>query len=147
MVYEKILLLIKTTNPKRKAFICFDGVPPFPKMVQQRQRRFKSVLTKHIVNECSESSWNTNHITPGTEFMNGLDAFLIHLFKTHPNIVFSGTQEPMEGEHKICHLIRSDPVYYKNKHIMIYGLDADLIMLGLLLYAESFHIYLYIDIT
>ena len=143
MVYEKILLLIKTTNPKRKAFICFDGVPPFPKMVQQRQRRFKSVLTKHIVNECSESSWNTNHITPGTEFMNGLDAFLIQLFKTHPNIVFSGTQEPMEGEHKICHLIRSDPVHYKNKHIMIYGLDADLIMLGLLLYAESFHIYLY----
>jgi 5'-3' exonuclease len=143
MVYERVLLLIKTTNPTRKTYICFDGVPPFPKMVQQRQRRFKSVLTKHILNDPSSSLWNTNHITPGTTFMMGLDEYLIDMFKSHSSIVFSGTNEPMEGEHKICHMIRSDPSVYKGKNLMIYGLDADLIMLGLLLQGEEFTIYLY----
>ena len=50
-VYEKILVLIEINNPQRKIFVCFDGVPPFPKMIQQRQRRFKSVLTKKILND------------------------------------------------------------------------------------------------
>ena len=141
-VYEKVIELIKINNPTGKTFVCFDGVPPFPKMLQQRQRRFKSVLTKQILTN-ETPSWNTNHITPGTEFMIQLDLYLTDMFKNEKNIVFSGSGEKGEGEHKICHLIRSQSDSYIQKNIVIYGLDADLIMLGLLLQSEGFQIYLY----
>ena len=142
MVYEKIIQLIQTIDPKIKTYVCFDGIPPYPKMVQQRQRRFKSVLTKQILNDTS-CSWNTNHITPGTDFMNKLDDFLTIKFKKEKKVSFSGSNEPMEGEHKICYYLRSQQNLYENKTNIIYGLDADLIMLGLLLHSEHFTIYLY----
>ena len=141
MVYEHIMTLISVINPARNTYVCFDGVPAFPKMLQQRQRRFKSVLTKQILQ--SQESWNTNHITPGTIFMIGLDDYLSQKFKNQKKIIFSGSDVPMEGEHKICNLIRSRSSSYIDKNIVIYGLDADLIMLGLLLHAEGFNTYLY----
>tara|TARA_B100000886_G_scaffold139722_1_gene94519 strand:+ start:189 stop:1700 length:1512 start_codon:yes stop_codon:yes gene_type:complete len=142
MIHEKMMNLIQTLHPTTKTYFCFDGVPPYAKMVQQRQRRFKSILTKQILKQ-ENTSWNTNHITPGTDFMNRLDAYLIERFKGHRNIVFSGSQEPMEGEHKICHILRSQKQLFLEKNVMIYGLDADLIMLGLLLQIEPLSIYLY----
>jgi len=142
MVYDKIIHLVHVINPVHKSYICFDGVPAFPKMLQQRQRRFKSVLTKQIISDAN-SSWNTNHITPGTDFMIGLDKFLNDKFKNEKKIIFSGSDEPMEGEHKICDILRNNKQLYNNKNIVIYGLDADLIMLGLLLYTEGFNTYLY----
>jgi len=142
MVYKKIIHLIDTINPVHKSYICFDGVPAFPKMLQQRQRRFKSALTKQIINDEKEL-WNTNHITPGTNFMVELDKFLNEKFKNEKKIIFSGSEEPMEGEHKICDILRKQKHLYTNKNIIIYGLDADLIMLGLLLYSEGFNTYLY----
>ena len=143
MVYEKIIHLIDIINPTNKSYVCFDGVPAFPKILQQRQRRFKSVLTKEIINDLSLLKWNTNHITPGTDFMIELDIFLNKKFNNEKKIIFSGTNEPMEGEHKICHILRNNKEKYKNKNVVIYGLDADLIMLGLLLYTEGFNTYLY----
>ena len=142
MVYNKMIALKEQLKPRNKTYFYFDGVPPYAKMVQQRQRRFKSILTKQILQQ-ETKSWNTNHITPGTDFMNGLDDYLIEKFKYNKTIVFSGSQEPMEGEHKICDTIRSHSSIFKDKNIMIYGLDADLIMLGLLLQSEMFRIYLY----
>ena len=108
-------------------------------MYQQRQRRFKSILTKKILNK---SGWNSNQITPGTNFMIDLDKYLINEFKSKKNIIFSGSNEPMEGEHKICKIIKEKESVYKDKNIIIYGLDADLIMLGLLLNIK-FNIFLY----
>jgi 5'-3' exonuclease len=142
MVYKKIIGLVHTNKPTHKTYVCFDGVPPLPKMVQQRQRRFKSALTKQILN-ASNKTWDTNQITPGTSFMKGLDGYLYTQFNKDKKIVFSGSDEKNEGEHKICDLIRSHGHLYENKNIVIYGLDADLIMLGLLLHSEGFHIYLY----
>ena len=142
MVYQKILFLNSVIKPNDKTFICFDGVPPYPKMIQQRQRRFKSVLTKQIINN-KKKEWNTNHITPGTDFMNNLDEYLLIKFKNDKKIVFSGSNEPNEGEHKICNYIRNNIDLYKIKKNVIYGLDADLIMLGLLLHIEGINIYLY----
>ena len=135
-VYVKILDLIKKLNPEF-TYVAFDGVAPMAKMKQQKQRRYKSWITKQII---ASNSWNTNAITPGTTFMNELDDYLTNKFKPNKQILFSGTNEVGEGEHKITHYIRSHP-FKENQ--MIYGLDADLIMLGLLHLKHNPNIYLY----
>lgn len=140
-IYENICKLINSINPNFKSFVCFDGIPPCAKMAQQRQRRFKSSLTKEILGE-SPSAWNRNQITPGTTFMKGLDEYLTNRMKNDKNIIFSSSTEPMEGEHKICNIIKQN-TNFKNHNLIIYGLDADLFMLGLLLVFHDFKIYLY----
>jgi 5'-3' exonuclease len=135
-VYNRIMSIINKLNPEF-TFIAFDGVVPLAKMKQQKQRRYKSWLTKQILN--TNNSWNTNAITPGTTFMNDLDIYLNNKFNTN-NIIFSGSNETGEGEHKITKYLRS---HITNKNVMIYGLDADLIMLGLLNIKYNENTYLY----
>ena len=140
-VYENIINLIKTVKPKNKTYVCFDGVPPYAKMNQQRQRRFKGSLTNKILNK-DPSSWNRNQITPGTLFMNDLDGYLIEKFSKETKIVFSPSSEPGEGEHKISNIIKAN-LSFKTDNLIVYGLDADLFMLGLLLVYKDYKIFLY----
>ena len=101
-------------------------------------------MTKKILNKNLEKTWNTNQITPGTDFMNNLDVYLLEKFKNDPKSQeFSGTFIKGEGEHKICDYIRGYTDSMKNKNKVIYGLDADLVMLGLLLLLDSSNIFLY----
>ena len=144
LVYNKILDLIKINNPTNKTYVCFDGLPPYPKIIQQKQRRFKSLITNKILNK---KGWSTNNITPGTDFMIKLDEFLHIKFKNDKNIYLSGSSEEGEGEHKICSIIRNNIDKYNNSKNVIYGLDADLIMLGLLLSTKLSCIYLYKETT
>ena len=44
-------------------------------------------------------------------------------------IIFSGSNNIGEGEHKIFQYIRDNPKNHKNKTTLIYGLDEDLIVL------------------
>jgi 5'-3' exoribonuclease 1 len=63
---------IKTTNPSKTVFIAFDGVAPFAKMDQQKNRRYKSALDAQIkrgLNIPSPKVWDKTAITPGTKFM------------------------------------------------------------------------------
>jgi len=133
-----------TSIQPKKVFITFDGVAPIAKLNQQKSRRYKSWFTnemeKKIKNETynKKLKWNTSAITPGTQFMNKLNTMVYNYFiknknTIHKNIVFefSGSDKHGEGEHKIFDKIRNEPEYHANTHTLVYGLDADLIMLCL----------------
>ena len=121
-VFQKVLALIQKTKAA-KTYVAFDGVVPYAKMKQQKQRRYKSYLTKQILDK---KEWNTNAITPGTPFMRELDAYMKGLCFEH-KILFSGSDEEGEGEQKMFSYLRQNP-----QPCFVYGLDADLIMLSLL---------------
>lgn len=138
-IYKDICIIIEELSIKLntdKTFVFFDGCVPVAKMFQQKQRRYKSYLTKKILNK---NSWNTNKITPGTKFMKDLDTYLIEHFKNNKKINVYGSEEYGEGEQKIFKKIREN----KYNNIVVYGLDSDLFMLSLLHLKYTKNIYLY----
>ena len=125
----------KSSNKCQEVFIAVDGVVPMAKMKQQRLRRFKSiVLAQYEIQQQVRSKddirWDSNAITPGTMFMKKLHSALQDLCKSHTKWVLSGYDKPGEGEHKIMSYIRSLKTI--NNTIIVYGLDADLILLSML---------------
>lgn len=133
-IYININKIIDLFQPK-KTYIAFDGVAPLAKMHQQKERRYKSYITRHILNK--QSSFNTNCITPGTLFMNGLNDYLYDKYNNN-NIILSGSDKEGEGEFKIFNYMKKEN--NKENHI-IYGLDADLIMLSLMNYPYNIFLY------
>lgn len=87
-------------------------------------------------NSMNPTLWNTNAITPGTLFMKqlaqSLQEDLVKMKVKWPelNLILSTAEEPGEGEHKLFQHLRKNP--YPDGDIVVYGLDADLIMLSLL---------------
>jgi len=141
--------VIEYANPS-KVGIYIDGVCPISKMAQQRQRRFASVLDKEVMNNIRvknniprEEYYDTNAITPGTNFMKKLDDYIQSYIKTNTKIeiIYSSYMVHGEGEHKIINHIKENCDELKNKNIVIYGLDADLIILSMTL-CKDFNIML-----
>jgi 5'-3' exoribonuclease 1 len=145
-VINKIEEYIMTIKPKDTIFIAFDGVAPVAKLEQQRGRRYKSWYQNNILQDIGiskkEDAWNTSAITPGTEFMNELnDTIKKHFIKVPNtstntfgevhNIIVSGSDVEGEGEHKMFEYIRAHADDHKDSTTIIYGLDADLIMLSI----------------
>lgn len=154
--------LYKLVKPTRLMFLAIDGVAPRAKMNQQRSRRFRSskereaLLADYVAREGKMpdvESFDSNCITPGTDFMFRLGIafrrWIDYKMETDPfwregaEVVFSGSDVPGEGEHKVMDMIRKeqaedpDHVPGKYRHCM-YGLDADLIMLSLVTHEPYF---------
>ena len=117
---SKIDEYIALIQPRQQVYIAFDGVAPVAKMNQQRQRRCKNVVV---------DGFDTTNITPGTDFMKQMNQQMTEYYKSRPNTIVSfGVGE---GEHKLFQHIRDNKEVHKTQTTVVYGLDADLIMLSL----------------
>ena len=112
----------------QEVFLSIDGVVPMAKIKQQRLRRFKSIWLQSQ-EPPDKPVWDTNCITPSTDFMRRLSGRLDILCKKHKGWTLSDDMEPGEGEHKIMELLRTKE---RKGPILVYGLDADLILLTML---------------
>ncbi|KAK5728245.1 exonuclease II Exo2 [Elasticomyces elasticus] len=158
-IFNYIEHLFGKIKPQKLFFMAIDGVAPRAKMNQQRARRFRTALDNENAREKAiaegkempkEEPFDSNCITPGTEFMARLTQQLKYFVAKKISedmdwqgveIVLSGHEVPGEGEHKIMEYIRqakSQPNYDPNVRHCLYGLDADLIMLGLLSHDPHF---------
>lgn len=158
-IFNYIEHLFGKIKPKQLFFMAIDGVAPRAKMNQQRARRFRTALDAEVARDKAiasgiempkEDPFDSNCITPGTEFMARLTQQLKYFISKKVSedidwqgveVVLSGHEVPGEGEHKIMEYIRkakSQPDYDANIRHCLYGLDADLVMLGLLSHDPHF---------
>jgi 5'-3' exonuclease len=135
--------IIRVARPTKGVYVSCDGAVCAAKRRQQRLRRFKgpwtSAMEAQVLGKVVTTGWDQNALTPGSAFMAQLGDVLtaagarLQATLGIPVLV-STTAEPGEGEHKLMAHMRSlsSPV-----SCTIYGLDADLILLAMLLGADT----------
>ena len=135
--------LVTLGNPTKGVYVSCDGAVCAAKRRQQRLRRFKgpwiSALEAKVTGKPpAAASWDQNALTPGSAFMTQLGSVLTaagaSLSKSKKlEVIVSTTAEAGEGEHKLMtHMRLVQPL-----SCTIYGLDADLILLAMLLGADT----------
>jgi len=173
-IFNYLDKLMRIVKPRKLVYFAVDGVAPRAKMNQQRQRRFRAAQeTVKLVEkkEQLKQEWrekgqdfpseleedfnkkfDSNVITPGTEFMHRMSKavqfYITERMNSDPlfknlKCIFSDAYLPGEGEHKLLDFVRQQralPDYDPNTKHCLYGADADLIMLGLSTHEPYFYI-------
>ncbi|KAI8448902.1 putative 5-3 exonuclease, partial [Phakopsora pachyrhizi] len=101
-----------------------------------------SLLGKELSDEYSTNNnfWDSNTIIPGAPFMKLLTESLRYWII---QVILSDASVPDEGEHKIMEFIirsRTQPSYNPNTRHVVYGLDADPIILSLETHENHFKV-------
>lgn len=139
LVTDKIENVISSVQPSKEVVLCIDGVAPMSKQNQQRQRRYKSSTQR-------PDSFDPNSITPGTLLMDHLSKYIDFwlrdkvsndMYYSSLKFTFSNEKVRGEGEHKLLEYVRVNP----DMSYCMHGMDADLIMLGLVSNAKKFYIF------
>ncbi|KAF6003266.1 5'-3' exoribonuclease 2 [Cyanidiococcus yangmingshanensis] len=169
-IFRYIDRIVALVRPRRLIYLAIDGVAPRAKINQQRSRRFRAAREAREKEEEEEKlralwreqglrvppkpkrPFDSNVITPGTPFMERLAAALGTYVRERLRscaawrslvVILSDASVPGEGEHKIAEFIRTQraqPGYDKQTSHVLYGLDADLIMLALATHEPHFFI-------
>ncbi len=164
-IFKYIDRIMGMIRPRKLLYLAIDGVAPRAKMNQQRSRRFRAAMeaNQKAAREMEElesadedddlvEPFDSNCITPGTPFMklvsDGLKYYTVERMNNNSawkdiKVIFSDASVPGEGEHKIMDYIRRqrlDPSYDPNTKHVIYGLDADLIMLSMATHEPYFKV-------
>ena len=125
---------------------------------QQKERISKKIenewrnknLPTDFLEQKTNFKFDSNTITPGTKFLYDCSIAIRNYIKIRINndplwknliVIFSDASVPGEGEHKILDFIRTQRTYEKydpNTCHCIYGADADLIMLSLIMHEPHF---------
>jgi len=115
-------------------YISIDGVPTFPKILEQKKRRFIGNCVDYIAsnNNTNNNSFSKVSITPGTKFMRELTNRLREEPFTIKTII-SDYEDNGEGEFKILDFISERNI----KDFIIYSPDADLIILSMIILGQS----------
>ena len=150
----------KEAGAPKQTYVALDGVVPYAKIKQQRFRRFKGgawvaptpidgardtsapiggvLSTSNTIDGvwgvgATQTPWDKNAITPGTAFMEAMGSMLKETGKKHGWII-SDTNDPGEGEHKVLKwlLAQKEKGGLIEGAVIVYGLDADLILLCLI---------------
>jgi 5'-3' exoribonuclease 2 len=168
-IFEAVDRVFACVRPRKLLYFAIDGPAPRAKQNQQRSRRFRSardaakaeeveniereeMIKRGIDPPPKKHAWDTNVITPGTEFMEKVAKGLRYMIHERMNndpgwknltVILSDATVPGEGEHKLVEFIRQQrlqPGYDANTSHVIHGLDADLIMLALSTHEPYFYI-------
>jgi len=166
-IFRQIDRIVLAARPRRLLYLALDGVAPRAKMDQQRARRFMAARGRESeqvrASRLSEAfaqageaaaareHFDHNAITPGTEWMCQLgDALRYYLAARSStpawrrlSVLLSDASVPGEGEHKVMEFVRQQrlqPGYNCDTTHLIYGLDADLVMLALATHEARFYI-------